>query len=176
MLIIFNHLHYLWPWPGSNGFSYTQQPGNQLLLTSGSLQAIIFPVPCSALRTSTVPKKSSKCKAENNAAKKKEKKKISWLVFCIEYYLAHVERFSDCLKRSTHGNSLRVSVDSRAWANGRQKRCSGTSINHSCLYLCNKHLINTYYVQVLGRVLSIQLRITHISQPGGRVKKLTEKF
>lgn len=44
MLIIFNHLHYLWPWPGSNGFSYTQQPGNQLLLTSGSLQAIIFPV------------------------------------------------------------------------------------------------------------------------------------
>lgn len=41
-------------------------------------------------------------------------REIPWLVAFIEHYFAHVERFSDCLKRPEHGNSLRVLVDSRA--------------------------------------------------------------
>ena len=68
--------------------------GNQLLLTSSSLWAIIFPVPCSELLQ--VPEKSSKCKAGNKAAKKKPG--ITWLVAFIRHYFAHVEGFMIALK------------------------------------------------------------------------------
>lgn len=85
-------------------------------------------------------------------------------------YFAHVERFSDCPKRPEHGNSLRVSVASPEQTG--QKEHLGTPINHPHLCLFNKHVINTYYVQVLGWALSIQVQITRISQPGGQVKKI----
>lgn len=102
--------------------------------------------------------------------KKKKKSWVSWRFAYMEYYFAHVERFSDCLKRPEHGNSLRGSVAGPEQTG--QKEYLGTPINHSHLCLSNKHVISTYYVQVLGWVLSIQVQITPISQPGGQAKEI----
>ena len=106
--------------------------GNQLLLTSSSLWAIIFPVPCFALRTSTSAKRVLSAKQKIKQPKKKKKKLgISWLVAFIGHYFAPVEGFSDCLKRSEHGNSLTASFGSIAWANrGRRGLTGCPSIIH----------------------------------------------
>lgn len=134
------------------------------------------------------PQNFHKCQKRVLSAKQeikqpKKKKKtlgITWLVAFIGHFFAHVEGFSDCLKRSEHGNSLTASVGSTAWAKGGGEVLRDAhqlfTISDSRPHWLNQHLISSYCVQVLGWVLSIQLQITHISHSGRQVKKLMDNF